>query len=95
MLAIDLGATSGRGIIGTFDGEKLRLEENHRFDDNSSYIAGTLQWNIMDIYENIKTAVKLAGKDCGDVEIPFDYREGRVYFAIDGLVMFDMFMIEF
>ena len=31
MLAIDLGASSGRGIVGTFDGEKLTLEENHRF----------------------------------------------------------------
>ena len=69
MLAIDLGATSGRGIIGTFDGEKLRLEENHRFDDGSSYVAGTLQWNIMDIYENIKTAIKLAGKDIKSIGI--------------------------
>ena len=31
MLAIDLGASSGRGIIGKFDGEKLTLNENHRF----------------------------------------------------------------
>lgn len=69
MLAIDLGATSGRGIIGSFDGNKLRLEENHRFDDGSSYIAGTLQWNIMDIYENIKTAIKLAGKDITSIGI--------------------------
>ena len=69
MLAIDLGATSGRGIIGSFDGSKLRLEENHRFDDGSSYIAGTLQWNIMDIYENIKTAIKLAGKDIKSIGI--------------------------
>lgn len=31
MLAIDLGASSGRGIVGHFDGERLSLEENHRF----------------------------------------------------------------
>ena len=31
MLAIDLGASSGRGIIGKFDGEKITLEEIHRF----------------------------------------------------------------
>ena len=27
MLAIDLGASSGRGIIGTWDGNKISLEE--------------------------------------------------------------------
>ena len=69
MLAIDLGATSGRGIVGSFDGKKLSLAENHRFDDNSSYIAGTLSWNIMDIYENIKTSIKLAGKDIKSIGI--------------------------
>ena len=31
MLAIDLGASSGRGIVGSFDGERLSLKENHRF----------------------------------------------------------------
>lgn len=69
MLAIDLGATSGRGMIGSFDGKKLTLNENHRFDDGSSYIAGTLQWNITDIYENVKTAIKAAGKDIRSIGI--------------------------
>ena len=30
LLAIDLGASSGRGIIGSFDGNKIELAENHR-----------------------------------------------------------------
>lgn len=69
MLAIDLGATSGRGIVGRYDGKKLTLEENHRFDDSSSYLAGTLQWNVMDIFENIKTSIKLAGTDTKSIGI--------------------------
>lgn len=69
MLAIDLGATSGRGIIGTYDGKKLTLEENHRFDDSSSFLAGTLQWNIMDIFENIKTSIKNAGPSIKSIGI--------------------------
>ena len=40
MLAIDLGASSGRGIIGTFDGEKITLEENHRFTNEPVMVAG-------------------------------------------------------
>lgn len=85
MLAIDLGATSGRGIIGSFDGKKLTLEENHRFDDNSSYLAGTLHWNIAGIYENIKTAIKKAPSDIRSIGIDtwgVDYgligRDGRL-----------------
>ena len=31
MLAIDLGASSGRGILGGFDGKKFILNEIHRF----------------------------------------------------------------
>ncbi len=69
MLAIDLGATSGRGIVGSYDGKKLTLAENHRFDDSSSYMAGTLQWNVMDIFENIKQSVKLAGSEIKSIGI--------------------------
>ena len=69
MLAIDLGATSGRGIVGTYDGKKLTLEENHRFDDSSSYMAGALQWNVMDIFENIKTSIKNAGPSIKSIGI--------------------------
>ncbi|MBQ9117495.1 MAG: rhamnulokinase, partial [Clostridia bacterium] len=69
MLAIDLGATSGRGIIGSFDGKRLTLEENHRFDDSSVNMTGTLQWNINDIYENIKTAIGKSPKDIRSIGI--------------------------
>ena len=69
MLAIDLGATSGRGIVGTYDGKRLTLAENHRFDDSSTFIGNTLQWNIMDIFENIKQSVKLAGSDIKSIGI--------------------------
>ncbi|MBA2700511.1 MAG: hypothetical protein H0U58_02265 [Chloroflexi bacterium] len=31
MLALDLGAHSGRGILGAFDGDRLVVEEIHRF----------------------------------------------------------------
>ena len=57
MLAIDLGASSGRGIIGRFDGEKLALEENHRFASEPVTIAGSFNWDIMRIFHEIKTAI--------------------------------------
>ncbi|MBQ3870150.1 MAG: rhamnulokinase [Clostridia bacterium] len=57
MLAIDLGASSGRGIIGKFDGEKLTLNENHRFASEPVTIAGSFNWDIMRIFHEIKQAI--------------------------------------
>lgn len=57
MLAIDLGASSGRGIVGTFDGEKFALEENHRFPNEPVTVAGQFTWDILRIYHEIKTSL--------------------------------------
>ena len=58
MLAIDLGASSGRGIIGGFDGEKLNLREIHRFSNDPVNIAGTLHWDTLRIFHEIKNAIR-------------------------------------
>ena len=57
MLAIDLGASSGRGIIGRFDGDKLTLEEIHRFSNDPVMVNGTFQWDILRIFFEIKNAL--------------------------------------
>ena len=58
MLAIDLGASSGRGIVGTFDGEKITLEENHRFPNEPVMVAGQYTWDIVRILHEIKTSIR-------------------------------------
>jgi hypothetical protein len=58
MLAIDLGASSGRGIVGSFDGEKLTLEENHRFPNEPVIVAGTFSWDILRIFHEIKNSIR-------------------------------------
>lgn len=50
MLAIDLGASSGRGIVGTFDGERLALRENHRFSNDPVFVNGRFTWDILRIF---------------------------------------------
>ena len=68
MLAIDLGASSGRGIVGTFDGEKITLEENHRFPNEPVMVAGQFTWDIVRILHEIKTAIrKCANSDDRDI----------------------------
>ena len=39
-LALDLGASGGRAIIGRFDGERLALEEVHRFPNGPVCLPG-------------------------------------------------------
>ena len=58
MLAIDLGASSGRGIIGSFDGKRLTLNENHRFVNEPQHIAGRFTWDIVRIFCEIKNSIR-------------------------------------
>ena len=57
MLAIDLGASSGRGIVGGFDGEKLTLRENHRFSNDPVITNGRMYWDILRIFHEIKQSI--------------------------------------
>ena len=58
MLAIDLGASSGRGMIGEFDGKKLALSENHRFSSDPVNVSGAFLWDILRIFFEIKNSVR-------------------------------------
>ena len=57
MLAIDLGASSGRGIVGAFDGQKLSLKENHRFSNDPVILNGRMHWDILRIFHEIKQSI--------------------------------------
>ena len=58
MLAIDLGASSGRGIIGEFDGKKLSIRENHRFSNDPVLVNGSFMWDILRIFHEIKNSIR-------------------------------------
>ena len=68
VLAFDLGASSGRGIIATLDGGKITLNEIHRFENNGVNVRGTLYWDIIYLFNQIKQGIvnaRLAGGfDC-------------------------------
>ena len=57
MLAIDLGASSGRGIVGSFNGKTLSLRENHRFSNDPVTLNGRLHWDILRIFHEIKQSI--------------------------------------
>jgi rhamnulokinase len=54
-LAIDLGASSGRAVVGYLDQGLLKYEEIHRFPNYGVKLGGTLYWDILRIYHEIET----------------------------------------
>jgi rhamnulokinase len=56
-LALDLGAESGRGLVGRFDGQVLVLDEVHRFSNIPVRMAETLYWDLPQLFDDVKLAV--------------------------------------
>lgn len=66
VLAIDFGASSGRAIIGSFDGEKITLEEIHRFSNDPVSVNGTTYWDVLRLFHEIKQGL-IKSKGCGEI----------------------------
>jgi len=61
-LAIDLGAGSGRAIVGRIDGDRLQLEEILRFDNTPVHLGNTIYWDFLSLFANVKRGIALAVK---------------------------------
>jgi rhamnulokinase len=59
-LACDLGATSGRLMLGSLSGGKLALEEIHRFPNGPVRAGDSLHWDIQGLFSELKTGLKKA-----------------------------------
>ena len=57
--AVDLGATSGRTIVGTLADGKFSLEEISRFDNNLIQTGGHFYWDIYALYNEIIKGLKI------------------------------------
>lgn len=57
-LAFDLGASSGRALLGIFKDKKLELVEVHRFKNQMTLIHGSYFWNIFTLFNELKTGLK-------------------------------------
>jgi len=64
-MAIDLGAESGRAILGEFDGQRLGLVEVHRFLNTPVRLPDGLHWNVLRLLTEIKEGMGLAVHDYG------------------------------
>jgi len=67
VLAIDIGASSGRAVIGTFDGETINFLEIHRFSNDPVIVNGTMYWDVLRLTHEIKESLRLAAA-AADIE---------------------------
>lgn len=67
-LAFDFGASSGRAMLATFDGEKITLEEKHRFANDPVLANGGFYWDALRLFHEIKQGI-LKCANSGDADI--------------------------
>jgi rhamnulokinase len=60
-IACDLGAESGRVMLGRLEDGRLALEEIHRFPSAVVRVLGSLRWDVLRIYEELKTGLRMIG----------------------------------
>ena len=59
-LAVDLGAESGRTIVGMLDDNHLTLTETHRFANSPVNLPDGLHWDVLRLWSDIKTGIGIS-----------------------------------
>ncbi|MBQ9506944.1 MAG: rhamnulokinase, partial [Clostridia bacterium] len=57
VLAFDFGASSGRAILGSYENGKVTLQEVHRFSNDPVELNGTLYWDVLRLFHEIKQGI--------------------------------------
>lgn len=87
VLAFDFGASGGRAMCCTFDGEKITLSELHRFSNDPVTVNGTMYWDTLRLFFEIKQglikskksgAISSVGIDTWGVDFGLIDKEGRL-----------------
>ncbi|MEO6062414.1 MAG: rhamnulokinase family protein [Thermoflexales bacterium] len=66
-VAMDLGAESGRAVVGAFDGARLALRIVHRFPNRPVRVAGHLHWDALRLFDEIRNGLDLAAREYGEI----------------------------
>jgi rhamnulokinase len=70
--AVDLGATSGRVIVGRVGHDRLDLDEVHRFDNTPVQLPTGLHWDILRLYQAALDGLRKAGRTADIASIGID-----------------------
>ncbi len=66
-LAVDIGASSGRHIVGSYDGEKLVTDEVHRFANGVTVRDSHLVWDVDTLFASVKEGIAKAFRKYPDI----------------------------
>jgi rhamnulokinase len=70
LLAFDFGASSGRAMLGRFDGRRIELEEVHRFSNDPVQVNETLFWDVLRLFHEVKQGlIKTKGENIDSIGI--------------------------
>jgi rhamnulokinase len=67
VLAFDLGAESGRGLVGAFDGGRLQLDVVHRFPNGPVQTLETMHWDVLRLYGEMLAGMRKAAAEQGEL----------------------------
>lgn len=65
-LAADLGASSGRVLAGLFDGQRLALEEIHRFENGGVLANDRLYWDLLRLWRDVQDGLRAGAAKFGE-----------------------------
>ena len=61
-LGFDLGASSGRAVLGSLDGCKLKIKEINRFPNTPTVLNGTVYWNVLSLWQHMLDSMRLCAQ---------------------------------
>lgn len=67
VLAVDLGSSGGRVMLGVYDEKKITLKEIHRFSNDPVILNGTMYWDVLRLFFEIKQGI-IKGKAYGGAD---------------------------
>ncbi|WP_421735077.1 rhamnulokinase [Cellulomonas sp.] len=66
--AVDLGASSGRVIVGSVGGDRVDLHEVNRFPNGPVRVGGALHWDVLGLYRGILDGLRAATREVGALD---------------------------
>jgi rhamnulokinase len=65
-LAFDLGASGGRGLVGSLTGGRLEVRELSRFSNGMVNVRGRLHWDVLHLLQQIAAGLKTCAAEAGE-----------------------------